>query len=147
MRDDSDSDGQPLPNAQRITRLGTFLRATSLDELPELWNVLRGDMSLVGPRPLLPEYLERYNAEQARRHELRPRITGLAQVEGRNALPWGRRFELDVRYIDHWSLSLDALILVRTLWAVLTRQGISQEGMVGAESFYGSADHGPPATD
>ncbi|MFY0580965.1 sugar transferase [Cystobacter fuscus] len=103
MLDALDADGQPLPDEQRLTRVGKFLRATSLDELPQLWNVLRGDMSLVGPRPLLVEYLPRYSAEQARRHDVLPGITGWAQVNGRNALGWKERFELDVWYVDHWS--------------------------------------------
>jgi lipopolysaccharide/colanic/teichoic acid biosynthesis glycosyltransferase len=116
------------PDAERITRVGRFLRATSLDELPELWNVLRGDMSLVGPRPLLVEYLDRYSPEQARRHEVRPGITGLAQVSGRNASTWPERLALDVRYVDERSLGLDVRILARTVRAVLRREGISADG-------------------
>lgn len=142
MRDDRDADGALLPNDQRLTRLGAFLRSTSLDELPELWNVLRGDMSLVGPRPLLVEYLDRYTPEQARRHEMRPGITGLAQIEGRNALSWEDKFALDIAYVDGWSLGLDTRIIVRTVWAVLTRRGISQRGRIGAEPFHGSSDEG-----
>jgi sugar transferase EpsL len=137
MRNDRDEQGELLPDEQRITTLGRALRAMSLDELPELWNVLRGDMSLVGPRPLLPEYLDLYSPEQARRHEVRPGLTGLAQVEGRNALSWERKFELDVWYVDNWDLSLDLRILARTVWAVVLRRGISQDRRVGAERFRG----------
>ncbi|HEX6739909.1 MAG TPA: sugar transferase, partial [Vicinamibacteria bacterium] len=107
---------------------GRFLRAASLDELPELWNVLRGDMSLVGPRPLLLQYLERYTPEQRRRHEMKPGITGWAQVNGRNAIGWNERFALDVWYVDHWSLGLDLRILARTAWAILARRGIHAPG-------------------
>ncbi len=124
-------------DAARLTTLGRVLRATSVDELPQLWNVLRGDMSLVGPRPLLPEYLGRYSAEQARRHEVRPGITGLAQVSGRNALPWAERLALDVRYVDERSLALDAAILVRTLGCLLARRGISAAGHVTMPAFAG----------
>lgn len=116
------------PDADRLTRLGRFLRSMSLDELPELWNVLRGDMSLVGPRPLLVEYLDHYTPEQARRHDVRPGITGLAQVSGRNAATWEERLALDVRYVDERSMALDLRILGRTLRAVLRREGISAEG-------------------
>lgn len=139
MREDRDAHGALLPEEERVTRLGELLRDTSLDELPELWDVLRGEMSLVGPRPLLLEYLALYTPEQARRHDVRPGLTGLAQVAGRNGLDWERRFELDVWYVDHWSLGLDLRILARTLWAVLAREGISQEGLVGTEEFRGSA--------
>lgn len=138
MREDRDAHGHLLPDEQRVTRFGRLLRSTSLDELPELLNVLRGDMSLVGPRPLLVEYLDRYSPEQARRHEVRPGITGLAQVEGRNALPWERKLALDVWYVDHRTLGLDVRLLMRTLVAVLTRRDISQEGHVGAAPFLGS---------
>ncbi len=133
----------PEPDEERITRLGHFLRSTSLDELPELWNVIRGDMSLVGPRPLLPAYLPLYSAEQARRHEVRPGITGLAQVNGRNVLDWEERFRLDVTYVDTWSLTLDARILARTVRSVLRREGISAEGHATMPLFQGS----PPADD
>jgi len=126
------------PDGARMTRLGTFLRQTSLDELPQLWNVLVGEMSLVGPRPLLVEYLPLYTAQQARRHEVRPGLTGLAQVSGRNALTWEEKFELDVWYVDHVSLRLDISILMRTGFAVLRREGISQAGHVTAERFRGS---------
>lgn len=140
MRDAFGADGEPLPDAERITRLGAMLRATSLDELPELFNVLRGDMSLVGPRPLRVEYLDRYTATQSRRHEVRPGITGLAQVEGRNALSWEERFALDVQYVDSWTLRGDVRILLRTVGAVLDRRGISHEGHATMPEFRGSDD-------
>lgn len=151
MRDARDERGRPLPDEQRLTRLGRWLRDTSLDELPEVFNVLRGDMALVGPRPLLMAYLERYTPEQARRHEVRPGITGFAQVEGRNALDWERKLALDVWYVDHWTLALDARILARTLVTVLRRAGVSQPGHATVEEFRGSAaplrrSVGPPAT-
>ncbi len=123
----------------RLTRLGRLLRTTSLDELPELWNVLVGDMSLVGPRPLLVEYLPRYSPRQARRHEVRPGLTGLAQVEGRNLVAWEERFELDVRYVDTHSLALDLRIIARTVSAVLRREGISGEGEATMAPFQGSS--------
>jgi lipopolysaccharide/colanic/teichoic acid biosynthesis glycosyltransferase len=122
----------------RLTRVGRGLRAASLDELPALWNVLRGDMSLVGPRPLLMEYLDRYTPEQARRHEVRPGITGLAQVSGRNAVEWEKRFRLDVWYVDHRSVSLDLRILAQTVTAVLARRGISADGEATAAEFRGT---------
>jgi sugar transferase EpsL len=128
MTEARDAAGELLPDAQRLTRLGSWLRSTSLDELPELINVLRGEMSLVGPRPLLPEYLPHYSAEQARRHEVRPGITGWAAVQGRNALSWERRLALDVWYVDHWSIALDLKILLMTVVKVLKREGISAEG-------------------
>lgn len=121
-------DGSPLADEQRLTRLGRLLRSTSLDELPELWNVVRGDMSLVGPRPLPVSYLPRYREREARRHEVRPGITGLAQISGRNALSWEERLELDVRYVETRSHALDLLILARTIGQVLARTGISAEG-------------------
>jgi lipopolysaccharide/colanic/teichoic acid biosynthesis glycosyltransferase len=127
--------GELYDEADRLTRVGKLLRATSLDELPELFNVLRGQMSLVGPRPLLVEYLTRYTPEQARRHLVRPGITGLAQISGRNELDWERRFELDVHYVDHRSFRLDLSILARTLPGVLRRTGISAEGHVTAPQF------------
>lgn len=133
-----DPEGKPLPDSQRVTRLGNFLRATSLDELPELWNVLRGEMSIVGPRPLLVEYLPRYTREQARRHDVLPGLTGWAQVNGRNALTWEEKFRLDVWYVDHWSLWLDLKILVMTVSKVLRREGISQPGRATMEEFKGS---------
>lgn len=138
MRDLRDPDGNLLPDEQRLTRLGRLLRAISLDELPEFFLVLRGQMSLVGPRPLLMQYLERYSPEQARRHDVLPGITGWAQVNGRNALTWQDKFRLDVWYVDHWSLGLDARILLMTVWKVLMREGISQPGHVTAEEFMGN---------
>jgi sugar transferase EpsL len=128
MTDDRDSQGRLLPDADRLTAFGRFLRSLSLDELPQLWNVLRGDMSLVGPRPLPPEYLPRYTLEERRRHEVRPGITGWAQVSGRNQLAWDDRLALDVWYVDHHSVWLDLRILARTAWKVLGRTGISAEG-------------------
>lgn len=135
MRDAASPDGRQLPDAERLTALGRFLRSTSLDELPELFNVLKGDMSLVGPRPLLPQYLPRYTPEQARRHEVRPGITGLAQVSGRNALSWEEKFELDVRYVDTHTLWLDARILTKTLVKTLRRVDISQPGTATMDEF------------
>lgn len=131
-------DGALLPDAVRLTRFGRFLRSTSLDELPELWNVLKGDMSLVGPRPLLVRYLDRYTSEQHRRHEVLPGLTGWAQIHGRNALSWEEKFALDVWYVDHWSLSLDIRILLRTLRAVLAREGITAEGSATMPEFMGT---------
>jgi lipopolysaccharide/colanic/teichoic acid biosynthesis glycosyltransferase len=122
---------------RRLTPLGRWLRATSLDELPQLWNVLRGDMSLVGPRPLLPHYLERYSAAQARRHEVPPGITGLTQVSGRNGLSWEEKFALDVWYVDHWTLGLDLRILWRTLLTVLRRDGVAADGHATMPEFLG----------
>lgn len=142
MTDDRDPSGNLLPDASRLTRLGRFLRSTSLDELPELWNVLRGDMSLVGPRPLLTEYLPRYTPEQARRHEVRPGITGWAQVNGRNVLTWEEKFALDVWYVDHRSFRLDLRILARTAVQVLRREGISAEGHATMPEFLGSGRDG-----
>lgn len=123
----------------RLTDLGRFLRSTSLDELPELWNVLRGDMSLVGPRPLLTQYLDLYDGRQARRHEVRPGLTGLAQVEGRNALGWSERFELDVHYVETWTVPGDIAIIARTVWSVLRRDGVSAEGHATMPEFTGKA--------
>lgn len=137
MTNTCDASGTLLPDELRLTRFGKFLRATSLDELPELWNVIRGDMSLVGPRPLLPEYLSLYNKEQARRHEVPPGITGWAQVNGRNTLEWKENFALDVWYVDNRSFWLDMKILFRTLWKVFSREGISQQGHVTRERFDG----------
>ncbi len=138
MTDERDADGQLLPDEQRLGRFGSFLRSTSLDELPEFLNVLTGDMSLVGPRPLLMRYLERYTPEQARRHEVRPGITGWAQVNGRNALSWEQKFALDVWYVDHLSFRLDLRILALTLVRTLRREGISQQGQATMEEFYGT---------
>jgi lipopolysaccharide/colanic/teichoic acid biosynthesis glycosyltransferase len=135
MTNQRNAQGSLLPDEQRLTRLGRFLRATSLDELPELLNVLRGEMSLVGPRPLLMQYLERYSPEQARRHHALPGITGWAQVNGRNALTWQDKFRLDVWYVDNWSLGLDFKILWLTFTKVLKREGINQPGHATAEEF------------
>jgi lipopolysaccharide/colanic/teichoic acid biosynthesis glycosyltransferase len=137
MTDERDAQGQLLPDAVRLTAFGKFLRSTSLDELPELINVLRGDMSLVGPRPLLVQYLERYSPRQARRHEVRPGITGLAQVKGRNALSWEEKFEWDVRYVESRSLWLDVKILFLTVKAVVFRTGISAAGEATMGEFRG----------
>ena len=138
MSEGRDPQGVLLPDEKRLTSLGRILRATSLDELPELFNVLRGEMSLVGPRPLLEQYLERYSAEQIRRHEVLPGITGWAQVNGRNTITWEDKFSYDVWYVDHWSLWLDIKILVLTFWKVIRREGISQEGHATAEEFWGN---------
>jgi lipopolysaccharide/colanic/teichoic acid biosynthesis glycosyltransferase len=138
MKDSRDQQGDLLPDAKRLTRLGRALRASSLDELPELFNVLRAEMSLVGPRPLLMQYLERYTPEQARRHEVLPGITGWAQINGRNALAWEDKFRLDVWYVDHWSFWLDVKIILLTFWKALKREGISQPGHATAEEFMGS---------
>lgn len=135
MHEKIGTDGRPLPDEERITPLGRFLRATSLDELPELFNVLRGDMSLVGPRPLLMQYLDRYTPEQRRRHEVKPGITGWAQVNGRNAISWEQKFQYDVWYVDNCSLWLDLKILWLTLIKVLKREGISAEGHVTMPEF------------
>ena len=140
MRHAVDASGAPLPDARRLLPLGRFLRASSLDELPELLHVLRGQMSLVGPRPLLVDYLPRYSAEQARRHHVLPGITGWAQVNGRNTLTWEEKFTLDVWYVDHWSLWLDVRILALTAWKVLKREGISQPGQATSAEFLGTPD-------
>lgn len=147
MTDERGPDGELLPDADRLTKLGAFLRASSLDELPELINVLRGEMSLVGPRPLLVRYLERYSPEQKRRHEVPPGITGLAQVRGRNALDWDAKFALDLEYVDGWSNLLDLRILAETVWVVLRRDGISHGGEATMPEFMGSAPQRerPPA--
>ncbi|MBM9531579.1 sugar transferase [Desulfoprunum benzoelyticum] len=142
MTDGRNASGNLLPDAQRLTGFGRFLRSTSLDELPELINVLRGEMSLVGPRPLLMEYLPLYNSEQARRHEVRPGITGWAQVNGRNALSWEEKFKLDVWYIDNQSLWLDMKIIFLTVWKVFSRDGISAEGEATMPRFTGSSVEG-----
>ena len=138
MLDSVSADGEPLGDADRITPLGSFLRRSSLDELPELWNVMRGDMSLVGPRPLLPEYLPLYSEQQARRHEVRPGITGWAQVNGRNALGWEERLELDVWYVDNRSFALDLGILFQTIRKVFAREGISHAGEATMSRFTGT---------
>jgi len=141
MTNARDRDGKLLPDSERMTRFGSFLRSTSLDELPELLNVLRGDMSLVGPRPLLMQYLDRYTREQRRRHEVRPGITGWAQVNGRNAVDWDTRFKLDVWYVDHRNFWLDVKILAMTLWKTVKREGISSSGHVTMPEFMGSDGH------
>ena len=138
MTDERDTQGQPVADRERVTRVGRLLRLLSIDELPQLWNVLRGDMSLVGPRPLLMQYLERYSAEEMRRHEVKPGITGWAQVNGRNATSWKERFVLDVWYVENWSLALDARILVRTLWTVLAGEGVAHGGHVSMPEFLGN---------
>ncbi|NJD58097.1 MAG: UDP-galactose phosphate transferase [Anaerolineales bacterium] len=138
MTNERDDQDQLLPDGQRMTRLGRFLRSTSLDELPEMINVLRGEMSWVGPRPLLMQYLERYSPEQNRRHDVLPGITGWAQINGRNALTWEEKFELDVWYVDHWSLWLDIKILLLSVVKVLQRQGINQPGQATADEFMGN---------
>jgi len=140
MLDATDKHGNPLPDDQRMTPFGSFLRSTSLDELPELWNVLKGDMSLVGPRPLLVEYLPLYSKKQYRRHEVRPGVTGWAQVNGRNAISWEDKFQLDVWYVDNRSLWLDLKILFLTVKRVLVRDGISGDGEVTMSRFTGSKD-------
>jgi sugar transferase EpsL len=138
MRDERGAQGQPVADRERLTQLGRLLRLFSIDEFPQLWNVLRGDMSLVGPRPLLMQYLERYSAEEMQRHEVNPGITGWAQVNGRNATSWQERFALDVWYVENWSLALDAGILVRTLWTVLAGEGVAHGGHVTMPEFLGS---------
>jgi sugar transferase EpsL len=138
MTIDRDASGRFQPDEIRITRIGRFLRSASLDELPELWNVLRGEISLVGPRPLLARYLERYSPEQLRRLEVMPGITGWAQIHGRNDLTWEQKFALDVWYVDHWSLGLDVRILASTLWQVVKRDGISRAGHATTTEFMGS---------
>lgn len=137
MRDAIGPDGAPLPDSERLTSFGRWLRATSLDELPELWNVLKGDMSLVGPRPLLMEYLPLYSPDQARRHAVRPGVTGWAQVNGRNAVSWERKFELDVWYVDRHNLWLDVKIIAMTVVRILRRDGISAPGSATADKFQG----------
>jgi lipopolysaccharide/colanic/teichoic acid biosynthesis glycosyltransferase len=137
MRDATDSAGKPLPDAERLTPVGRFVRRTSVDELPQLWNVLRGDMSLVGPRPLLVRYLPRYSAEQMRRHDVLPGITGWAQINGRNATTWPERFAQDLWYVDHWSLWLDLKIIALTAVKVITGDGISQPGHDTMAEFMG----------
>ena len=138
MRDATDQNGNPLPDSERMTSFGAFLRSTSLDELPELWNVLKGDMSLVGPRPLLMEYLPLYSKEQYRRHEVRPGVTGWAQINGRNAISWEDKFKLDVWYVDNRSLWLDLKIIYLTVKKVLVRDGIAAEGEATMLKFTGS---------
>lgn len=138
MTDERDAQGNLLPDEQRLPQFGKLLRATSLDELPELWNVLKGEMSLVGPRPLLMEYLDKYTPEQARRHDVRPGVTGWAQVNGRNAISWDEKFALDVWYVDNRSFWLDIKVLFLTVWQVIKRDNISHEGHATMEKFTGS---------
>jgi lipopolysaccharide/colanic/teichoic acid biosynthesis glycosyltransferase len=138
MRDAYGDDGEPLPDSDRLTRFGRWLRATSLDELPQLWNVARGDLSLVGPRPLLMRYLPLYTPDQARRHDVKPGITGWAQVNGRNAIGWDEKFVYDVWYVQHWSIGLDFKILALTLVKVFKRSGVSQAGHATMREFTGS---------
>lgn len=138
MTDERDENGNLLPDAQRLTKTGKFIRSTSLDELPQLFNVLKGDMALIGPRPLLPQYLPLYSKEQARIHDVRPGITGWAQVHGRNAISWKKKFELDVWYVDHCSFWLDLKIILLTVKKVIIREGITQEGQATAEYFNGN---------
>jgi lipopolysaccharide/colanic/teichoic acid biosynthesis glycosyltransferase len=140
MTDASDSAGNLLPDSERLTRFGRFLRALSLDELPEFINILRGEMSVVGPRPLLMEYLERYSPEQMRRHDVYPGLTGWAQVNGRNAITWQEKFTLDLWYVDHWSFWLDLKIILLTIWKVIKLEGISQPGQATTEYFMGNLD-------
>ncbi len=137
MTDERDADGNLLPDADRLTKVGRFVRSTSIDELPQLWNVLVGDMSLIGPRPLLPQYLPLYSPEQARRHDVRPGITGWAQCHGRNAISWTKKFELDVWYVDHISFKTDCSVVWTTLMKVLKRADINSENAVTMEAFNG----------
>lgn len=138
MTDERDTDGNLLPDAQRLTKVGRFVRSTSIDELPQLWNVFKGDMSLIGPRPLMVKYLPLYTPEQARRHEVRPGITGWAQVNGRNNISWHKKFELDVWYVDHISFLLDCKVVLTTLKKVFFREGISSEGEATTHPFNGT---------
>jgi sugar transferase EpsL len=138
MTNQCDAAGQLLPDEQRLPAFGRFLRSTSLDELPELFNVLKGDMSIVGPRPLMMKYLGRYTPEQARRHEVKPGITGWAQINGRNAIPWEERLKLDVWYVDNWNVWLDLRIILQSIWMMITRQGITQEGRATVDEFMGT---------
>lgn len=138
MTDERDAEGNLLPDAQRLTRVGRIVRSTSIDELPQLINVLKGDMALIGPRPLMPEYLELYTLEQMRRHEVRPGITGWAQIHGRNALAFTERFKYDVYYVDHLTFAFDVKIFFLTILKVFKREGISQEGQATMEKFNGS---------
>ncbi|MEG1157345.1 MAG: sugar transferase [Acinetobacter sp.] len=138
MKDAMDTAGNPLPDSERLTPFGKMLRATSLDEMPELWNVIKGDMSIVGPRPLLMEYLPLYNSEQAKRHEVRPGITGYAQVNGRNAISWEKKFELDTWYVENQSLWLDFKIMLKTVKKVLAKDDISAEGEATIQKFTGT---------
>ncbi len=147
MTDARDTDGNLMPDEKRLPAFGKFLRSTSLDELPELFCVLKGDMSLIGPRPLMMKYLPRYTPEQARRHEVKPGITGWAQVNGRNAISWEEKFQLDVWYVDNWNLWIDFKILLKTFTSVFQREGITQHGHVTAEEFMGTEKKNPPVKD
>lgn len=138
MTDERDAKGELLPDEERLTKIGRLVRSTSIDELPQLWNVLIGDMSLIGPRPLLVKYLPLYSSEQKRRHEVRPGITGWAQCHGRNSISWNEKFKLDVWYVDHCSFTTDVKVVLTTIKTVLTRDGISQEGQATMESFNGT---------
>lgn len=138
MNDKKDGNGQLLPDAERLTKIGSFVRKTSIDELPQLLNVIKGDMSLIGPRPLLPQYLPLYNENQKRRHLVRPGMTGWAQVNGRNAISWKRKFELDVEYVDNISLAMDLRIILKTIQKVVKSEGIAQDGHVTIEPFNGN---------
>lgn len=138
MTDECDAEGNLLEDEERLTAFGQFLRESSFDELPQLWNILKGDMSFVGCRPLMVNYLELYTPEQLRRHEMKPGLTGLAQITGRNAITWPEKFQLDVWYVDNWSLWLDMKILLLTVWKVVTREGISQANHVTVEEFRGN---------
>jgi lipopolysaccharide/colanic/teichoic acid biosynthesis glycosyltransferase len=140
MTDQRDSDGKLLPDKERLTPLGEFLRQTSLDELPQLWNVLRGDMSFIGPRPLVTDYLARYTPEQARRHEVIPGISGWAQINGRNSITWEKKFQLDVWYIDHWSLWLDLKILLQTVIKIVSREGVDEDQNTTSSEFMGTVN-------
>jgi len=144
MLDARDADGKPRPDEERLTRFGHWLRSSSVDELPELWNVLKGEMSLIGPRPLLMHYLPLYSPEEARRHDVRPGITGWAQINGRNAISWEEKFALDVWYVDNWSLAFDAKILLASFVSVFSRHGISAEGAATMPEFTGSARRDEP---
>ena len=144
MMDVYDESGELLPDENRLTGLGKFLRSTSLDELPELFNIAKGEMSLVGPRPLLMQYLDRYTPQQARRHEVLPGMTGWAQINGRNAITWEDKFRFDVWYVDHWSFWLDIKILALTAWKVLIREGIDEPGHISSGEFMGSNNESPP---
>ena len=139
MTDERDSDGKLLPDMERLTPLGEFLRQTSLDELPQLWNVLKGEMSFIGPRPFVAKYLDRYTPAQARRHAVRPGITGWAQINGRNSISWEEKFELDLWYIDHWSLGLDLKILLLTVVKIVSKEGVDEDQNTTSTEFMGTA--------
>jgi lipopolysaccharide/colanic/teichoic acid biosynthesis glycosyltransferase len=138
MTDQRDAAGHLLPDEQRLPAFGRFMRSTSFDELPELLNVLKGDMGIVGPRPLMMKYLNRYTPEQARRHEVKPGITGWAQINGRNAISWEDKFKLDIWYVDNWTILLDIKIILKTIWMVITRQGVTQQGRATVDEFMGT---------